>query len=81
MSLNPAPYNHGEAIPPSDTANFPAGLCDAIQVGVGGIVVVVFQNSTKVSITAVAGDILPVKAKRVDSTTTTATTMVALYWK
>ena len=44
-----------------------------------GIVVAVQEDGTAVSFTCAAGDILPIAAKRVNSTTTTATLMVALY--
>lgn len=76
-------YNLAVAITKSDTENFnPAiksGLCDAIFVGGAGVVVAVMQDDSAVSFTCVAGQVLPVKAKRVNSTTTTATLMVALY--
>jgi hypothetical protein len=72
-------YNLGADITKSDTVNIPQGLTDAIYVGGAGIVVVVWQNDTTSNFTAIAGEILPVKAKRVNSTTTTATLMVALY--
>jgi diaminohydroxyphosphoribosylaminopyrimidine deaminase/5-amino-6-(5-phosphoribosylamino)uracil reductase len=44
-----------------------------------GIVVVVFEDGTAVNFTAVAGQVLDLKCIRVNSTTTTATLMVALY--
>jgi hypothetical protein len=76
-------YNAAAAITKSDTVNFVpvAGktLCDAIYVGGAGIVVAVFQDDSTVSFTCIAGQILPVNAKRVNSTTTSATLMVALY--
>jgi hypothetical protein len=77
-------YNRAVAITPSDSADFvdnqggPA-LTDAIYVGGAGIVVAVFQNSTTAQFTCVAGQILPVRCKRVNTTSTTATLMVALY--
>jgi hypothetical protein len=75
------PYNKATAITKSDTDNFPTndGPCDAIFVGGAGIVVAVFENDTTAQFTCVAGQLLPVRAKRVNSTTTTATLMVALY--
>ena len=72
-------YNKGVAITKSDSADFSQGLCDAIYVGGAGIVVVVFEDGSTANFTAVAGQILPLRAKRVNSTTTTATLMVALY--
>ncbi|CAB4187147.1 hypothetical protein UFOVP1601_51 [uncultured Caudovirales phage] len=71
-------YNVSTAITKSDTVNFDR-LTDAIFVGGAGIVVVVFEGGEAVNFTCVAGQILPVRAKRVNSTTTTATLMVALY--
>lgn len=72
-------YNQAFAITKSDTVNFAQGLCEAIYVGGAGIVAVVFEDGSVADFTAVAGEILPLKAKRVNSTTTTATLMVALY--
>lgn len=76
-------YNVYAPITKSDTVNFPpvgqALLCDAIYVGGAGIVVAVMADGTAVSFTAVAGALLPIAAVRVNSTTTTATLMVALY--
>lgn len=77
-------YNKGVAITKSDTVNFaqagaPKDFCDAIYVGGAGIVVAVMEDGSKPQFTAVAGEIIPIKAKRVDSTTTTATLMVGLY--
>lgn len=76
------PYNKGVSITKSDTDNFPDvdGPCASIFVGGAGVVVVVFENDSTASFTCVAGEILPVKAKRVNSTNTTATLMVALYF-
>lgn len=79
------PYSYGVAITPSNTVDFTARgntsdlLCDAIYIGGSGVVVVVFQDGTAVSFTCGSGQVLPVKAKRVNSTSTTATLMVALY--
>lgn len=72
-------YNQAEAITKSDTVNFPLGLCDAVYVGGAGVVVAVFQDGATASFTAVAGQVLPIRVKRVNSTNTTATLMVALY--
>lgn len=83
-------YTTYAAITKSDTINFdtttysatatvPPKPCDAIYVGGAGIVVAVQSNGRAVSFTAVAGAILPIAAIRVNSTTTDATLMVALY--
>lgn len=72
----------------SDTANFDGSVsttgaqvkpADAIYVGGAGIVVAVSQDGKTGQFTAVAGEILPLRAIRVNSTTTTATLMMALY--
>jgi len=77
------PYNLAEPITKSDTVNFAnfvtKGLSDAIYVGGAGIVVAIMDNNDAVQFTAVAGEILPLACKRVNSATTTATLMVALW--
>lgn len=83
-------YNKAQAITKSDTVNFDGSTysatpvtkpipADAIYVGGAGIVVAVFEDGSTANFTAVAGQILPLKCIRVNSTTTTATLMVALY--
>lgn len=76
-------YSNAVAITKSDTVNFDlvnnSPVCDAIYVGGAGIVVAVLQNDATVNYTCVAGQLLAVRAKRVNSTTTTATLMVAQY--
>jgi hypothetical protein len=79
-------YSKAVAITTSDTVNIPGPnsgasgqLTDAVYVGGAGIVVAVFQDDTTVNFTAVAGEIIPIRIKRVNSTNTTATLMVALY--
>lgn len=75
-----APSDDYAAITPSDTVNFTQGPCRGIYVGVTGNVVCVDLDSTAVTFTAVpAGAVLPVRAIRVNSTSTTATNMVALF--
>ncbi len=89
-AINPSLFY--EAVTPSDTINFtgpsdniaagPSGdaLCNAIFVGVGGNIVAVRDDDTTITFTgAVAGSILPIKCKRINSTSTTATDMVALF--
>jgi hypothetical protein len=83
-------FNSALAITKSDTVNIyadsdgdatkgvPAQLTEAVYVGGAGIVVGVFQNGSTAQFTAVAGEILPIQVKRVNSATTTATLMVAL---
>lgn len=66
------------AVTPSDSANFTR--CRALYIGTGGNVVVVFAESGEaITFTNVqSGTILPVQAKRVNSTNTTASNIVAL---
>lgn len=83
-------YNRAVAITKSDTVNYDGSTysataatkaipAEAIYVGGAGIVVAVFEDGSAVNFTAIAGEILPLKTIRVNSTTTTATLMVALY--
>lgn len=85
------PYSRAVAITKSDTVNYDgttysavaAGKAipaDAIYVGGAGIVVAIFEDGSAVNFTAVAGEILPLRTIRVNSTTTTATLMVAMYY-
>ncbi len=81
-----AQYNLHVAITPSDTVNLVASgrttieLCDAIYVGGIGNVTAVLQDGSTVLYTAPpVGSILPIRAKRVNATGTTATALVALY--
>lgn len=68
------------AVTKSDTVNIPRKATRGLYVGVGGDVVVVFENGDAVTFKDVpAGEILPVEAVRVNSTNTTATDILALY--
>lgn len=67
------------AITKSDSTNFTQGVCTAIYVGGAGDVVAVKWDDTTVTFTCPAGVTLEIEAKRVNSTSTTATAMVALY--
>ena len=83
MTANPR-YNKYVAITKSDTADFadppaPQKCCDAIYVGGAGVVVVVDEGGNTASFTAVAGGYLYTRARRVNSTNTTASLLVALY--
>ncbi len=67
------------AITKSDTVNFTVNV-RGIYVGGTGDVVVVTPDGDAITFVGVpAGTILPVRAKRVNSTSTTATSMVGLY--
>ncbi len=78
------PYNKSVDITKSDTVDiYPflasGRLTDAVYVGGAGIVVGIDQSGNANNYTAVAGEILPIAVRRVNSGTTTATLMVALY--
>jgi hypothetical protein len=72
-------YNFAFAATKSDTVNIRQGLTGAIQCGEAGTVTVVFQDDTTAVFTVAAGNILPVKVKRINSTGTAGTLFVALY--
>lgn len=72
-------FARAAAITPSNTANIPEGLTEAVYVGGAGVVQAVLESDAVVAFTAIAGQIIPIKVKRVNSTSTTATLMVALY--
>lgn len=83
-------YNRAIGITPSDTVNFDGTtysaapvteplVADGIFVGLEGVVAVVLESGAVVNFTATAGQILPIKCIRVNSTATTAPALVALY--
>lgn len=79
-------YSVAAAITPSDTVNIDVGAAtklptttDAVWVGGAGVVAAILQSGAVVNFTCVAGSLLPIKAKRINSTNTTATLLVALY--
>ena len=81
-------YNLAINITPSDTVDFYGGasskttrqVCDALYVGGAGNVAAVLEDGTAIAFNAaVAGFLIPVRAKRVNATGTTATGIVALY--
>jgi len=86
------PYNRAVSVTKSDTVNTDgttqsalagtvarATAYEALYVGGAGIVVAVLEDGTTQNFTAVAGEILPIKTIRVNSTTTTATLIEALW--
>jgi len=83
-------FNRLAAITPSNTVNFDGSTyaanaatkalpADGILVGGAGVVVVVAESGLATSVTCIAGQRLDVKAIRVNSTSTTATALVAGY--
>ena len=78
QAYSTSPSDRYEAVTPSDTVDF-AKACRALRIGVAGDVVAVTTAGVAVTFTGVlAGEILPIVAKRVNSTLTTATNIVAL---
>lgn len=75
-----APGQMAVAITPHDSTNFTNGKCRAIWVGGDGNVVIVPPTGSAVTfVGAKAGTIIPMNAIRVNSTNTTATSLVAIY--
>jgi hypothetical protein len=71
-------YNDAASITASNTVDLDRPS-DAISVGAAGTLAAVLQNGRTVSLTVSAGQLLPLRVKRVNSTGTTATGLVALY--
>lgn len=69
------------AVSPHATDDLPGGVCKALWVGGEGNVAIVAENDTgAVTIVGVpAGTALPIRAKAVRASGTTATDIVALY--
>lgn len=69
-----------ETVTPSDSVNFTKGVSRGLYIGGAGNLVAVAADDTTATFTAVpAGTVLPIKVKRVNSTSTTATAIVALF--
>jgi hypothetical protein len=74
------PAYEGFAVTPADGTDLSNGPCDALFVTVGGNVNVnLLGGGTAVLTGLVAGQIIPIAAQRVLSTSTTATGIFALY--
>ncbi len=92
MSLSGTqPYNVSKVITKSDTVNYDGSTysaaaatkaipADAVLVGGAGNIYLVLEDNTILIVGAAAGQIIPIKTIRVNSTTTTATNMYALYY-
>ncbi len=75
----PNSFDYAEVITKSDTVNL-SGLTRAIYVGATGNITAVMGNGDVVLFSTIpAGMILPIRCIRVNSTATSAATMVALY--
>jgi len=78
-----SPATYAVAITPHDSTNFTNGVCRGIWVGSiagGATVVAVDADGNAVTFAGcVAGTVIPFQAKRVNSTGTTASSLVGLY--
>jgi hypothetical protein len=75
-------YNTWRAITTSDTVDLAHGLTDAVLVGGAGDVAAVMQNNQVVTLAGLpAGAWIPIKARRINATGTTATNLTALYMR
>jgi hypothetical protein len=72
-----APAGYGVAVTPSDSVVIP--MTRALYVGVGGNVRVTDINDNVTYANVPSGSILPVQVSKVFATSTTATSIVALY--
>jgi len=72
------PYNVWVAVTPSDSVDLPR-LTEAVYAGSNGVIQAVGQDGTVVAFHCVTGVVIPIKAKRVNNTSTTAMHIVALY--
>jgi pimeloyl-CoA synthetase len=84
MAYNPtvnsgATSGNHQAVTPSDSTNFTDGACLALYVGVAGDLVVVDNYGHVTTFKNAAVGYHPIRAVRVNSTSTTATNIVALY--
>jgi hypothetical protein len=77
---SPNPASNAVVVTPSDSTLFAKGECRALYVGVGGNISLFQRDGTSVVFANVlSGTVLPVSALRVNSTNTTASSIVALY--
>ena len=70
------PYNRAQAVTASNTVNLDR-ISDAISASGAGNVAAVYEDDRVVIIPMAAGQLLPIAIKRVNSTSTTATGIVA----
>jgi hypothetical protein len=74
-----SPASGGEVVTPDDSTEF-VTVSRGIYVGGAGDVAAVMVDGTVLTFVGVqAGSLLPIRCKRVNSTNTTATDMLALY--
>lgn len=74
-----APAMWHAAVTPSDTVDIPNGPARSLRIGVAGNVAVVDPTDVVVVYACATGEVLNVACKRVNSTSTTATSIVAWF--
>lgn len=80
MSSYVDPSRFAVAVTPSDSSDINGGqLTRGLYIGGAGDVSVVIGGNSITFVGAVAGSILPIRVSRVNSTSTTATSIVALF--
>lgn len=80
MSRSAFSASYARVITPSDTINFPEGTAGGVYVGTAGNVVLVMENGDTCLFSNVpAGKDIPCTCKRVNNTSTTASTIVAYF--
>ena len=77
--LESGPADFGVAVTPSDSANLTDGDAVAMYVGTAGTLRILCVNGRELTFAAVSSGVLPIKVRRVYSTGTSATNLVALY--
>ena len=79
MTSRSNPSTLAVAVTPSDSTSFTQGPCRALYIGGAGNVSLQSNGAAVVFVGLAAGTILPVETPRVNSTSTTATNIVALF--
>lgn len=81
MAVLSNPYQKAAAVTPADGSDLPGGVCRAVYIGgAGNLSVILGDDSSPVTLTGLlVGTVYPICAKRIRSTSTTATNIVALY--
>ena len=79
MTSRSNPSTLAVAVTPSDSTSFTQGPCRALYIGGAGNVSLQSNGVAVVFAGLAAGTILPVETPRVNSTSTTATNIVALF--
>lgn len=76
--FEPGTARDAQAVTPSDSSNLASGTCAGLWVGGAGDVAIITELGTTVTVAGAVGPV-PIRASRVLSTGTTATSILALY--